>query len=103
MPDASGTRIVVTEDLAASGPTIMTIATQLTENLTKLTAMLVTLHDYWTGQANVSWDDLQKQWNTAAADLMSAPGQLGAISTAASTNWQNYVQCETDNISSWTH
>lgn len=103
MPDASGTRIVVTEDLATSGPSIMAIATQLGDELTQLTAMLAGLEGYWTGQANVSWDDLQKQWNTAAADLMSAPGQLGAISTAASTNWQNYVQCETDNISSWTH
>ncbi|GAA5199773.1 hypothetical protein GCM10023322_76170 [Rugosimonospora acidiphila] len=103
MADASGSKIAVTDDLANSGASIMAIATQLGDNLTRLTAMLATLQEYWTGQANVTWQDLQTQWNTAAADLMTAPGQLGAISNAASTNWQNYVDTETANVSSWSH
>ena len=101
MPDPSGTRIVVTDVLADSGPSIMNIATQIGEDLAKLAALLTPLHDYWTGTATDSWQTLQTAWNTAANDLMSAPGQLGAISNAASTNWNNYVDCETSNISSW--
>ncbi|ASW55402.1 WXG100 family type VII secretion target [Plantactinospora sp. KBS50] len=103
MPDPMGTRITVTEELASSGTTILDIATRIGTELSTLKTQLAPLHEYWAGQANVNWQDLQKKWDTAAADLMSAPGQLGAIGNTATVNWTNYTDCETANINTWTH
>jgi len=101
MPDPSTTRIQVPADLEASGSTIMAIATQIEDQLNALRSALSGLPDAWIGGSEQAYQALQQQWNTAAANLMTGAGELGGISQAATTNWNNYVQCETSNIASW--
>lgn len=103
MPDPSGVRIAVPPDLDVSGPTILGIAVQISEELDKLKALLVPLQDYWQGNAQMDWQALQAQWDAAAADLMSSSGTLGAIGNTATTNWNNYVDCEASNVRTWAH
>jgi WXG100 family type VII secretion target len=101
MADPGGTRIVVPADLEASGSSIMAIATQIEAQLTALWNQLAPLQEIWTGGSSLAYQDLQKRWNTAAQNLMTGAGELGAISQAATTNWNNYVDCETTNTASW--
>ncbi|SRR5260221_2198100 len=103
MPDPTDVRIAVPPDLGDSGPQILGIAGQISDELNSLKAMLAPLHDYWSGQANIGWQDLQTMWDAAAANLMSTSGALGAIGRTANTNWENYVNCETSNAATWRH
>lgn len=103
MPDPTGVRITVPPDLGDSGPTIISIATSIGDELSQLANLLNPLHDYWTGQAHDDWHPLQTMWNTAANDLMAAPGVLGTIGQTAGVNWTNYVDCEQANIRTWAH
>jgi WXG100 family type VII secretion target len=103
VPDPTGTRIVVPADLSAAGPMILGIANSIEDELNQLKAALAPLQETWTGQANLSWDALQMIWNTAAQNLMTGAGTLGAIGNTATTNWTNYSDCETANIATWAH
>ena len=103
MPDPTGARIAVPADLAESGPTITGIANNIGDELSQLASLLAPLQDYWSGQANISWQSLQNIWNTAANNLMSTTGTLGSIGTTAGVNWMNYSDAEAANIATWAH
>ena len=103
MPDPTGVRIKVPAELEASGSTILGIATQIGDELAQLKSLLTPLQEFWQGNAQMDWQTLQAQWDAAANDLMAAPGTLGAIGHTATTNWGNYVDCETANIRTWAH
>jgi uncharacterized protein YukE len=101
MPDPTGTRLTVPPGLEEAGPTILSIATAIGEELDGLQRRIGPLHDYWTGLAHNDWHPLQEMWNQAATDLMAAPGTLGAIASTTVTNSQNYVHCEDANVRTW--
>ena len=103
MPDPTGVRINVPPDLADSGPRILAIAAAIGDELTQLRGLLAPLHDYWSGQSQIGWQDLQTMWDAAAGNLMSTSGTLGAIGHTAGVNWENYVNCETSNTTTWRH
>lgn len=103
MTDPMSARIAVPAELETIAPTILNIANQIGDELAQLARLLAPLHEYWTGQANVSWAELQNIWNTAANDLMTSAGTLGAISHATRTNWNNYVDAEAANVATWSH
>jgi WXG100 family type VII secretion target len=103
VPDPFSARIVVPARLETSGSDITAIATAIGDDLASLKNLLAPLHELWSGQANISWAELQQIWDTAAADLMSAPGVLGQIGLTTNTNWHNYVETENANIQTWKH
>jgi WXG100 family type VII secretion target len=103
MPDPTGAQIAVPAELAESGPAIMTMASNLGDQLSMLARQLAPLQEEWVGQANTTWQDLQLRWNSAADSLMAAPGALGTISRAVNTNWVNYSDCEAANVATWQH
>ena len=103
MPDPTGVRIAVPAELEASGSRILNIATAIGDELAQLKSLLTPLQEYWTGGAEGDWHILQLQWDAAALDLMASTGTLGAIGHTATTNWGNYVDCETANIRTWAH
>jgi uncharacterized protein YukE len=105
MPDPMGGLIRVPTIFADTGPQLATIASQITEELGTLKNYLtpyVTGVD-WQGVANTSYSDLQLRWDSAAADLMTSEGTLGALSHTATVNWQNHVDAEQANIKTWQH
>lgn len=103
MPDVTGSRIAVPADLEASGPQIISIGASIAEELQSLQSMLAPLAAEWTGSAAIGHQDVQAQWNTASANLMSDVGTLGDLGRTAQTNWTNYVDVESANTSSWQH
>jgi hypothetical protein len=102
MPDVTGSRIVV-GDLSATGPTISGIASAIGEELATLSGLLAPIRESWIARSAVDWDSLQARWDKAAADLMAAPGALGAIGHVAAVNWTNYVDLEAANVRTWAH
>ncbi len=103
MPDYTDAHIAVPDELADSGPTIAGIAQNISDELNRLRSLLGPLLDYWQGNANLGWQDLQNTWDAAASDLMGAPGALGAIGHTATRNWLNYIDCEAANTRTWAH
>jgi uncharacterized protein YukE len=103
MTDPMSARIAVPPELETTGPAIMAIANQIGDELNQLARLLAPLREYWTGRANVGWAELQTIWNTAATDLLSSAGTLGAISHATTVNWNNYVDAENANVHTWSH
>lgn len=95
---ADGHILVTFESVqGAQSDTAATYAAMNNE-LSDLRSYLAPLVSSWTGQASQSYQALQKQWDTAAADLNSV---LNTISAALGTAHQNYTGAENANAAMW--
>jgi WXG100 family type VII secretion target len=94
---------VVPDELEAGATSIMAYAVQLDEDLDSLRARLLPVADFWQGQANVGWAELQAMWDRASTQLMTSVGTLGDLSRAVGVNWVNYVDTESANTRTWAH
>jgi WXG100 family type VII secretion target len=103
MPDPTGVRIAVPTDLADTGPQIISIASQIGDELAALKSQLMPLREAWQGSANMSWQDLQTMWDNAANNLMTTAGTLGSIGTTTGIVWNNYSDVENSNTRTWQH
>lgn len=85
---------------AVQGAQMDTAATHAAMNseLQDLRSYLAPLVASWTGQASENYQALQRQWDTAAADLNSV---MQTISQALGTAHSNYTGAEQANASMW--
>jgi WXG100 family type VII secretion target len=96
-----GTPIRVPVDLEDAGTTINTQAGVIADELQALWQQLDALPYTWTGQASANYQQLQTDWNIAAAGLFSPDGVLGQIANAMNVSWGNYAEAEASNSKSW--
>ena len=75
-----------------------TIATNLNQQLDDLKGYISPLVASWTGQAATSYQALQKEWDTSAAELNQI---LRQIEATLRTSHQNYTTAETANTNIW--
>lgn len=102
---AMGEQIVVPTIFQDTGPQIIAIAAQITQELSYLWNQLQPFINGidWQGSTNVSWATIQSQWNSAANELISSEGTLGSLGQTAAINWQNHVDTESANTRTWQH
>lgn len=74
------------------------IASNLNQQLDDLKGYISPLVATWTGQAATSYQTLQQQWDTSAANLNDV---LRQIATTLRTSNQNYTTAETSNTNIW--
>jgi WXG100 family type VII secretion target len=103
MADISGTPIAVPTDLEGAGAYINGQATIMADELHRLWTKLEPLQSTWVGSAQVQYQELQAEWNTAAAGLFGPDGVLGQIAHAMHVNWGNYADSEAANTATWQH
>jgi len=101
MVDVGGARIAVPAVLEEAGPQILSIGQQIDQELNQLRALLAPLASEWTGAAAGGHSVTQAAWNSAAQNLMTDVGTLGALGHTVNTNWGNYVATEGANATSW--
>lgn len=74
------------------------IANNLNQQLDDLKGYISPLVATWTGQAATSYQTLQQQWDTSAAELNDV---LRQIATTLRTSNENYGTAETSNTNIW--
>lgn len=100
---SAGGQINVPQSMADTGPSILQVANAISEELLNLKTTLAPYVNAvdWQGTANESYAALQMQWDSAANDLMSTVGTLGALGNAVVTNWGNNLTTESTNTRIW--
>jgi len=101
MVNVVDSKISVPSDLGEGGPQILTIATNIGDEIQSLQQQLAPLTAEWVGQAADGHQVTQQDWNNAAQSLLTDVGTLGSIAKAMGVNWNNYVDTENANIQSW--
>jgi hypothetical protein len=121
-----GTPLFVAEELSQAGNTINSSAMQIVDELRSLTQQLQPLADTWQGPAASYFDPLMQEWLFAAIGMfgtgaaqgiapvysgegrinaaqgnVSQGGLLGEIAAAMNLAYNNYVEGETANTSTW--
>ncbi|OON76178.1 WXG100 family type VII secretion target [Streptomyces tsukubensis] len=103
MSNIDNSSILVKQELAAAGTYVGGVSTQITEELSKLIALLQPIQETWTGSAATYYEGLQQEWNFAANGLFGPDGVLGQIAHAMNINWANYSEAEWANTKTWQH
>ncbi|MGW1838378.1 WXG100 family type VII secretion target [Streptomyces sp. BBFR2] len=93
--------IKVASGLEGASAYINTLADQILTELDQLKAKIAPIAETWGGQAQVQYQALQTEWDTAAAGLFGPHGVLGEVSRAMHINYTNYSDAEGANIRTW--
>ena len=99
-----GTPLRVDEELSQAGTYINSAAQQIVDELNALYQQLQPLTETWQGAAASYFDPLMAEWNNAAKGLFGSADQggvLGEIAAAMNVSWDNYVEAESANTSTW--
>ncbi|MEU3708672.1 WXG100 family type VII secretion target [Streptomyces catenulae] len=94
--------IKVASGLEGASGYINTLAEQILTDLDQLKAKIAPIAETWTGQAQVQYQTLQTEWDTAASNLFGPHGVLGEVSRAMHLNYTNYSEAEGANVRTWT-
>ncbi|MFD9812048.1 WXG100 family type VII secretion target [Streptomyces sp. NPDC059080] len=101
MAGIDGSSILVRQELETAGKHINDLSEQIAEELHQLVLLLQPISETWSGQAQVYYEGLQAEWNTAAEGLFGPGGVLGQIAMAMNVNWSNYSEAEWANQRTW--
>lgn len=88
MPDGIKVEFAAVEQ---AGANITATFNKMTSELDTLKSQLAPLRAAYTGDAQVAWDTVQKDWDTSMADLAQI---LSSIGTAVSQAAQDYAETE---------
>jgi WXG100 family type VII secretion target len=88
MPDGIKVEFAAVEQ---AGSNITATFNKMTSELDTLKSQLAPLRAAYTGDAQVAWDTVQKDWDTSMADLAQI---LSSIGTAVSQAAQDYAETE---------
>ncbi|MFG1607861.1 WXG100 family type VII secretion target [Actinoplanes sp. NPDC049265] len=103
MPDAASSKLRVPPELEAAGNEINRQSKEITDHLNDLKKKLmpITESQEWKSQAQTYYDGLQGEWNLAADGLFGETGVLGKIASTLNLSWNNYSECEWQNLKTW--
>ena len=101
--DIENSTISVAGDLSGAGSTIIGYSNEISGELQSLVSQLspLTSSTDWQGAANDYYNNLQQEWNIAAAGLFGPDGVLGQIANAMNITWNNYSDAEWANVKTW--
>ncbi|HEX3784638.1 MAG TPA: WXG100 family type VII secretion target [Pseudonocardiaceae bacterium] len=85
-------------ELEALGSQISSTTQQIESELESLKSQIANLNQIWEGSAGSGFQATKAKWDSAAADLTSV---LGAIGAAVSAAEEQYRSTESKNTSAW--
>lgn len=85
-------------EIANAQSNVSNTSTQINQLLDDLKAFLAPMVATWEGEAAMAYNEKQRQWDTAAADLNQVLSQIGV---ALGTANQNYQDAERRNAGLW--
>jgi hypothetical protein len=106
MPDIESSNLQVPAELADAGPHIRTVSANLASELDILQKKLAPLAQTWTGNAYQYFTGLQQEWNLASLGLWGdgSQGNMGLlpfIAHALDVSFENYMNAEHANMTTW--
>jgi len=93
-----GELLVHAETLSAASQNVVAAHNELNSRLNDLRTLLQPLTQTWTGQAAADYQERQRQWDQAQADLNEVLQQIGKVLEVAQ---QQYGDAERANIDVW--
>lgn len=84
----SGEVRVTFGELAAAQGNISSTVNAINSQLDDLKSFLAPMVSTWTGEAAETYNALQRQWDTAAADLNQVLAQIGSAVNVANEQYQ---------------
>jgi uncharacterized protein YukE len=90
-------------ELEMAGGEINRRAEEISQELLDLQKRLapITNSEAWKGSAQSYYEGLQGEWNLAADGLFGPTGVMSQIASALNLSWNNYSDCEWQNLKTW--